>query len=106
MFQLTSIFAFNSDIHTMIKEMNWQLNPKLAVLLIILLSAFACVSLRRFFIRRQFARRHGCQPVARSVTKDPFLGLDKLPGAILALRQHKVLEKDCLNFRTYGNTFT
>ena len=90
----------------MIKEMNWQLNPKLAVLLIILLSAFACVSLRRFFIRRQFARRHGCQPVARSVTKDPFLGLDKLPGAILALRQHKVLEKDCLNFRTYGNTFT
>lgn len=65
----------------------------------------AFVRIRRFFTRRQFARRHGCQPVARSFNKDPFLGLDILPGVFRAHRQHTVLEQSCERFRIYGNTF-
>merc|ERR1711939_23398 len=65
--------------------------------------AFALI--RRFFIRRRFARHYGCRPVARSYNRDPFLGLDTIPATIRALRQHKVLEKSCERFRTYGNTF-
>ncbi|KAL4871573.1 hypothetical protein BDV12DRAFT_183679 [Aspergillus spectabilis] len=61
---------------------------------------------RRCIIRHQFARRHGCQPVARSFNKEPFLGLDTLPGTIRALRQHRILEKGCELYRDYGNTFT
>ncbi|KAL1846469.1 hypothetical protein Plec18170_009195 [Paecilomyces lecythidis] len=62
--------------------------------------------MQRFFARREFARRHGCQPVAGSLTKDPFLGLDALPWTLRALRQHRILEVNCELFRTYGNTFT
>lgn len=86
--------------------MYWQLNPKLAFVLITVLGSIVFVSIRRFFIRRQFARAHGCQPVARSFTKDPFLGLDKIPGTIHAVRQHRILENNCELFRVYGNTFT
>jgi len=38
--------------------------------------------------------------------KDPFLGLDTIPGTIRALKQHKILERSCESFRVYGNTFT
>ena len=69
------------------------------------LVTIAFVFIRRFFIRRQFALRFGCQPVARSSNKDPFLGLDNIPLIIRALRQHKVLETSCERFRIYGNTF-
>lgn len=79
-------------------------HPKLVFVLAAALIAF--VFIRRFFIRGQFARRHGCQPVARSFNKDPFLGLDTIPSVIRAFRQHKVLEKSCERFRIYGNTFT
>lgn len=69
------------------------------------LVTIALVIIRRFFIRRQFSRRYGCQPVARSFNKDPFLGLDTIPATIRVLRQHKVLEASCERFRIYGNTF-
>ncbi|KAL2815516.1 n-alkane-inducible cytochrome P450 [Aspergillus granulosus] len=65
----------------------------------------AFVSLRRFFIRRQFARRHGCQPVAKSANWEPFLGLDTVPGTLRALRQHKILERSSELFHIHGTTF-
>lgn len=40
------------------------------------------------------------------MNKDPFLGLDALPGTIRAVRQHKILEHSQEAFRIYGNTFT
>lgn len=61
---------------------------------------------RLFLERRRFARLHGCQPVARSYNKEPFLGLDKLPQTILAVRQHRILEQGCELFEILGNTFT
>lgn len=70
------------------------------------LAALACLSVRRFLIRRQFARRHGCQPVARCYTRDPLLGLDRLPETLRALKQHRILRLVCELFRVYGNTFT
>jgi cytochrome P450 len=66
---------------------------------------FACIYIRRFIVRRQFAHTHGCRPVAGTVNKDPFLGLDTIPGTIRALKQHKVLERGCELFSVYGNTF-
>ena len=86
--------------------MSPKLHPKLVFVLTAALVTLAYVGIRRFFIRREFARRHGCQPVARSSNKDPFLGLDTIPTTIRVLRQHKVLEKSCERFRIYGNTFT
>jgi cytochrome P450 len=61
---------------------------------------------RRFLVRRRFARDHDCQPVARRLNKDPFLGLDTIPKSILAHRKHKILERSCECFAVYGNTFT
>lgn len=52
-------------------------HPRLALVLASTLIAIAFIVVRRFFIRRQFAPRHGFQPVARSVNEDPFLALDK-----------------------------
>lgn len=66
----------------------------------------AFVIARRYLARKRLAQRHGCQPVRRSFSKDPFLGLDTLPGTIRTLRQHKILEKSCELFATYGTTFT
>ncbi|KAF3490783.1 n-alkane-inducible cytochrome P450 [Arthroderma uncinatum] len=72
------------------------------------LATIAFISLRiwRLFIHNRFARRHGCQPVARSANKDPFLGLDTIRRGIRAAREHKTLEKSCERFRLYGNTYT
>ncbi|KAF7114779.1 hypothetical protein CNMCM5793_000318 [Aspergillus hiratsukae] len=83
-----------------------NIHPKLVFVLLATLGTIACISIRRFFVRRQFARRHGCQAVARSLNNDPFLGLDTIPGTIRALRQHRILERSCELFRVYGNTFT
>ncbi|GIJ90120.1 hypothetical protein Asppvi_009070 [Aspergillus pseudoviridinutans] len=83
-----------------------NLHPKLVLVLVAVLVTVACVSIRRFLVQRQYARKHGCQAVARSFNKDPFLGLDTLPGTIRALRQHKILERGAELFRIYGNTFT
>ncbi|RMZ77693.1 hypothetical protein DV738_g4337, partial [Chaetothyriales sp. CBS 135597] len=73
-----------------------------------LLAALVIVSLRirRFFIHRRFASRHGCQPVAHSFTRDPFLGLDRIPSTLRAVKQHRILEHGLNLYNTYGNTFT
>ncbi|KAH8805419.1 n-alkane-inducible cytochrome P450 [Xylogone sp. PMI_703] len=80
-------------------------HPKLVFVLATALATIALVFVRSFLIRRQFARRYGCQPVAKTINKDPFLGLDTIPTTISALRQHKVLEKSCERVHIYGNTF-
>lgn len=90
----------------MAMKMHLDLHPKLVFVLVAALGTIIYLSIRRFFIRRQFARRHGCQKVARSFSKEPFLGLDTIPMSYRALRQHRMLELNCELFRVYGNTFT
>ncbi|KAJ4152841.1 hypothetical protein LMH87_009361 [Akanthomyces muscarius] len=75
-------------------------------LLVVIAGAFLCIYIRRVVARARFAQLHGCRPVAKSLSKDPFLGLDALPGTIRSLVQHKMLEQNCELFNTYGNTFT
>ncbi|GFN17139.1 hypothetical protein AtubIFM55763_002968 [Aspergillus tubingensis] len=79
--------------------------PKLIILLLAAL-VFASEFFRRYLKRRQFARQHGCQPVARSFSKDPFLGLDTILGTMRTRKEHRILERGCNLFRTLGNTFT
>ena len=101
-----SCSPFDVAIYEMALKMSLDFHPKIVSVLVAALGAIACVSIRGFFIRRQFARRHGCQRVARFFNKDPFLGLDTIPGTLRAPRQHKILERSCELFRVYGNTFT
>lgn len=61
---------------------------------------------RRSLDRRRFARLHGCQPVAKSYTKEPLLGLDKLPETLRAVKQHRILQLNSKLFKVLGNTFT
>lgn len=70
-------------------------------------AVLACVIIyiRRSIARRKFARINGCQPIAKSYSRDPFLGLDTIPGTVRALRQHRILDQACDLFRLYGNTF-
>ncbi|KAH1662632.1 hypothetical protein KXX46_006230 [Aspergillus fumigatus] len=86
--------------------MHLILHPKTLILLLAVLVTIVCISIRRFLARRQFARQHGCQPVARSLNKDPFLGLDTIPETLRAASQHRILERSVELFRLYGNTFT
>ena len=60
--------------------------------------------IRTFLLRRQFGRRHGCQPIAKSATKDPFLGVDELRAGFRAMREHRILDEGVRRFRIYGNT--
>jgi cytochrome P450 len=85
-------------------QMFFELHQKLLTIVAVL-GAIACVFLQRFFARRQFARDNNCKPVARCLGKEYFFGLDALPIALRASRQHKLLEwgREC--YATYGNTF-
>ncbi|KAL4931038.1 cytochrome P450 [Aspergillus undulatus] len=84
-----------------------DLRLHLVILLLVLTAlGIAARSLQRFLSRRQCARRHRCQPVAKCSSKDPFLGLDTIPGTIRAVRGHRILQRGCELFRQYGNTFT
>ncbi|RDW86908.1 N-alkane-inducible cytochrome P450 [Aspergillus mulundensis] len=76
------------------------------LLLIAALAIIGAVATRRLITERQFRRQYGCQPIARSYSKEPFLGLDTIPDTIRHVRKHKILERGCEIFRTYGNTFT
>ncbi|KAL4748019.1 cytochrome P450 [Aspergillus terricola var. indicus] len=76
------------------------------LLLVLTVLGIAARSRQRFLSRRQFARRHGCQPVAKCSSKSPFLGLDTIPGTIRAVKGHRILQRGCELFRQYGNTFT
>jgi cytochrome P450 len=73
---------------------------------ITVLGSMIFILIRRFLVRHRFARDYGCQPVARCLSRDPFLGLDIIPKSIRALKQHKILERGCEYFAIYGNTFT
>ncbi len=75
-------------------------------LLVVIAGTLLCIYTRRVAARARFAQLHGCRPVAKSLSKDPFLGLDALPGTLRSLAQHKMLEQNCQLFDTYGNTFT
>lgn len=77
---------------------------RLAVALVAI--TLVSIRIRRHLIRRHFARSHGCQPVVRSHSKDPFLGLDAVCAIIRAAREHKNLETACERHRVYGDTFT
>ncbi|KAL4966001.1 cytochrome P450 [Aspergillus stella-maris] len=81
------------------------MQPKLIFLLIAALFVHLTLYTRRFLIRRQFARQHGCQPVANFSNKDPFFGLDLLLWVLRARREHKVLERSSELYTQYGNTF-
>jgi cytochrome P450 len=90
----------------LITKTRWSgLRTKLLFALVFLFLTVSFVSIRRYLTRRQFARVHGCQPVARTLNREPFLGLDTLPAGIEARKQHKILERNCEIFRTHGNTF-
>ncbi|KAJ5974985.1 hypothetical protein N7481_008692 [Penicillium waksmanii] len=82
------------------------LPPSLVLVLGTVLGAIAYVYLKGYFIRRQFARAHGCQPVARSANKEPFFGLDMIPGTIRALRENRIIARTPEFYRLYGNTHT
>lgn len=75
------------------------------VLLLSALGVSIFLIVRRFLVNRHYERIHGCKKVFRSLNKDPFLGLDTIPGTVRAFRQHKLLERSCEFFRLYGNTF-
>lgn len=93
-------------LHIMAVKLYIDSHPKHAFVLVVVLGAIACVSIRSFFVRRLFARRHGCQPVSRCYNREPFLGLDRLPRTLRAVKQHRILRLCCELFRDYGNTFT
>ena len=80
--------------------------PIMAVLSIALTAALVCARIRGLLTRREFARQHGCRPVAKAFNKEPIFGLDTIPATLCALRQHKILQQGCELFREYGNTFT
>jgi cytochrome P450 len=82
-----------------------SLRTKLLFALVFLLLTVLFTSIRRTLTRRHFARVHGCQPIARTFNREPFLGLDTLPAGIEARKKHKILERNCDIFRTHGSTF-
>ncbi|KHN94899.1 n-alkane-inducible cytochrome P450 [Metarhizium album ARSEF 1941] len=72
----------------------------------LVLVSFATPFIRRFLARRQFARSHGCRPIAKSCNRDPFLGLDMIRANLRAARDHKALETSRERYSRLGNTFT
>ncbi|CRG92257.1 cytochrome P450 alkane hydroxylase, putative [Talaromyces islandicus] len=72
----------------------------------VLTVAFAVARIRRFLVRRQFARLHGCKPIVRRSNKDPFLGLDRIYTIIQSAREHKTLEQGCERHRLLKYTFS
>ncbi|KAJ4419965.1 hypothetical protein N0V82_004680 [Gnomoniopsis sp. IMI 355080] len=92
----------------MTMEMYFDFQPKGLFVLFVALGATALLVqyARRYLERRRFARLHGCQPISKSYTKEPFLGLDKLPETIRAVQQHKILQLNGELFKVLGNTFT
>ncbi|KAH7067508.1 putative cytochrome P450 alkane hydroxylase [Paraphoma chrysanthemicola] len=76
-----------------------------AILLLFFIAVFARIWRRCYLTPRHFARVHGCQPVANTLNKEPFLGLDLLPAILRTRKQHKILERNCELFRSHGKTF-
>ncbi|GKZ23501.1 hypothetical protein AbraIFM66951_008537 [Aspergillus brasiliensis] len=88
--------------------MGLLLNPHTNQLLLLgtVLAALTFVSLRirRYIIRRNFARRHGCQ-APPGVNKDPFLAIDQIWASVRYFRAHSSLEKNNERYCLYGNTY-
>ncbi|KAJ5273134.1 hypothetical protein N7478_008259 [Penicillium angulare] len=83
-----------------------NLQPSVVLVLVTVLGAIAYISLKGFFIRRQFARAHGCEPVAKAANKDPFFGLDTIPETLRAIKENRILARSPDFFRRFGNTHT
>ena len=83
----------------------FHLRPLLLLVAILVTSTFISSGIWRWLISLQFANRHGCQPVARSSNKDPFLGLDAIYRLIRSVKEHKALEMMEGQYHLYGNTF-
>jgi cytochrome P450 len=81
-----------------------RLPPSLILVLVTVLGVIAYISLKGYLARRQFARAHGCQPVAKSANKDPFFGLDTIPATIRALRENRIIARTPEFYRRFGNT--
>lgn len=88
-------------------ELHWGFHStRLLVLAATALTvAFVVARIRRFLVRRQFARLHGCKPLVRRSNKDPFLGLDRTYSIIQSARQHKALEHGHARHRRLKYTF-
>lgn len=85
----------------------FETSQQRAVLILsVALGVFIFLSIKQFLLYRHYERVHGCKKVPKSGNKDPFLGLDNLPGIIRAFREHRLLEWNREAFRRYGNTFT
>lgn len=85
-----------------------QLSPMRRLILIgasIGLLAVVFSQLQLYLRRRRFKRQHGCQPVAKSATRDPILGLDLVERQLRSARDHKALEQARQRFLDCGNTF-
>jgi hypothetical protein len=81
-------------------------HPKIVLVLDAALVTIACISIRRFLIRREFVRKHGCQALARSFNKDPFLRPRYDPRDHPCSEAAQNFERSVELFRIYGNTFT
>ncbi|PWY64734.1 cytochrome P450 [Aspergillus sclerotioniger CBS 115572] len=77
--------------------------PMLASILVTL--TFVSTRIRRYFIRREFARRHGCQSAVRA-NKDLLLGLDQILPLVHDIGKHRLLETMWKRYHLYGNTYT
>lgn len=86
-----------------VQYLHSHINGSAVAFLLLGTIAFFCI--RRIVIQYQFAKKHGCKPIARSFSKDPFLGLDTLPTTLRALRDHRMLDTAWKNYHIYGNTY-
>lgn len=73
-------------------------------LLAILIGALFLLHIRRILARARFARLHHCKPIAHTLHKEPFLGLDALAVALHHLLRHDLLDYICGLFATHGHT--
>lgn len=80
-------------------------HPSVVLLAVLALGAITFRAIKQYWHRRQFAGAHGCQPVVFSLSKDPFFGLDLLPGTLRAIRENRILTRSLENFKLHGNTF-
>ncbi|GLA82821.1 hypothetical protein AtubIFM56815_007011 [Aspergillus tubingensis] len=83
---------------------NSHTNQLLLLLTVLAALTFVTSRARRYFIRREFARRHGCQEPP-SVNKDPFLALDQIWTSVRYFREYVSLEKNAERYRLYGDTY-
>ncbi|KAI2895021.1 hypothetical protein CBS76997_258 [Aspergillus niger] len=83
---------------------NSHTNQLLLLVAVLAALTFVTSRIRRYFIRRDFARRHGCQEPP-SVNKDPFLALDQVWASVRYFRKHISLEKNTERYHLYGDTY-